>query len=211
MFYTIQKNVTQEIVEKKSKFIADLFYIENKTEAENRIKEIKKKYYDAKHHCFAYITFDEDKNIIERCSDDGEPAGTAGAPMLALLKGNKLCNVLVVVTRYFGGILLGTGGLVRAYSEATSKALNEVELMTIEQGKVIKVLVTYPEIENLKYYCRKNSINIIKEEYLDNVEIYIEISNEMLDKMKSDLDKKHLKMTKIDIIGEKYIKTNAVI
>jgi len=211
MFYTIQKNVTQEIVEKKSKFIADLFYIENKTEAENRIKEIKKKYYDAKHHCFAYITFDEDKNIIERCSDDGEPAGTAGAPMLALLKGNKLCNVLVVVTRYFGGILLGTGGLVRAYSEATSKALNEVELMTIEQGKVIKVLVTYPEIENLKYYCRKNNINIIKEEYLDNVEIYIEISNEMLDKMKSDLDKKHLKMTKIDIIGEKYIKTNAVI
>lgn len=211
MFYTIQKNVTQEIIEKKSKFIADLFYIENKTEAENRIKEIKKKYYDAKHHCFAYITFDEDKKIIERCSDDGEPGGTAGAPMLALLKGNNLCNVLVVVTRYFGGILLGTGGLVRAYSDATSNAINEAELMTIEQGKVIKVQVTYPEIENLKYYCRKNSINIIKEEYLDNVEIYIEISNEMLDKMKSDLDKKHLKMTKIDIIGEKYIKTNAVI
>ena len=211
MFYTIENDITAEIVEKKSKFIADLFYVENKIEAENKVKEIKKKYYDAKHHCFAYITFDEEKNIIERCSDDGEPSGTAGAPMLALLKGSKLCNVLVVVTRYFGGILLGTGGLVRAYSDATSKALNEVQRMTIEQGKEIRVLVTYPEIENLKYYCRKNSINIIKEEYLDNVEIFIEISNEMLEKMKSDSDKKYLKMTKIDIIGEKNIKTNVVI
>lgn len=131
--------------------------------------------------------------------------------MIALLKGNNLCNVLVVVTRYFGGILLGTGGLVRAYSDATSKALNEVERMTIEQGKEIRVIVTYSEIENLKYYCRKNNINIIKEEYLDNVEIYIEISNEMLKKMKSDFDKNYLKMTKFDLIGEKYIKTNLVI
>lgn len=78
MFYTIEKNITAEIVEKKSKFIADLFYVENKIEAENRIKEIKKKYYDAKHHCFAYITFDEDKKIVERCSDDGEPRGNSG-------------------------------------------------------------------------------------------------------------------------------------
>jgi len=208
MFYTIEKDISAEIVEKKSKFIADLFYIESKEEAENKIKEIKKKYYDAKHHCFAYITFDEDKKIIERYSDDGEPQGTAGAPMLAILKGSKLVNVLVVVTRYFGGILLGTGGLVRAYSDATEKALENIEHIGIEQGKVVKFFVTYAEAENVKYYCRKNNIKIIKEEYSDKVEIFIEISNEMLERLRQDNDKNIIKMTNLDIIEEKYIKTN---
>lgn len=128
--------------------------------------------------------------------------------MLALLKGKKMCNVLVVVTRYFGGILLGTGGLVRAYSEATSKALYNADHVVSIEGKIIKVLLTYSEIENFKYYCRKNNINILEEKYLDNVEIFIEISNEMLEKMQNDSDKKILKMTKIDIIREKHIKTN---
>ena len=86
MFYTVEENITKELVEKKSKFIADLIPINNKEEAEQKIKEIKKKYYDAKHHCFCYITFDEDGQIIERCSDDGEPSGTAGGPMLNILK-----------------------------------------------------------------------------------------------------------------------------
>lgn len=208
MFYTIDKNVSAEIVEKKSKFIADLFKVENKEEAEERIKEIKKKYYDAKHHCFAYITFDEKGKKQERCNDDGEPSGTAGMPMLTILKGKELCNVLVVVTRYFGGILLGTGGLVRAYQDATQMALNEIKLITMVQGKVIKAVVEYPEIENVKYYCKKNNINIIKEEYSDNVEFFMEISNEMLNKLQSDIDKLSIKMTKIDILEEKYIKSN---
>lgn len=108
MFYTIKNEISDELVEKKSKFIADLFIAKNQEEAEAKIKEIKKRYYDAKHHCFAYITFDKEGKKMERCSDDGEPSGTAGAPMLELLRGKSLCNVGVVVTRYFGGILLGT-------------------------------------------------------------------------------------------------------
>lgn len=208
MFYTIDTNVSAELVEKKSKFIADLFQVESKEEAEERIKEIKKKYHDAKHHCFAYITFDEEGKKQERCSDDGEPSGTAGMPILTILKGKELCNVLVVVTRYFGGILLGTGGLVRAYQDATQKALNEIKFTTMEQGKVLKAIVEYSEIENVKYYCKKNNINIIKEEYSDNVEFFMEISNEMLNKLQSDIDKLSIKMTKIDILEEKYIKSN---
>lgn len=208
MFYTIEENVSTEIVEKKSKFIANLFQIEDKEDAQRKIKEIRKKYFDAKHHCFAYITFDEEGKILERSSDDGEPSGTAGSPMLQILKGNELCNVLVVVTRYFGGILLGTGGLVRAYSDATTKALQNAKYVMIEKGKEVKITMSYSDVENLRYYCRKNNINIIKEEYLDNVEFLIEISNQMLNKMKQDLDNFLIKMTKIDIIGEKYIKTN---
>ena len=117
-FFTIKENVLAEIVEKKSKFIANLFYIESQQEAEKIIKQIKKKYYDARHNCIAYRVIEND-SVIEKSSDDGEPSGTAGAPMLNILQKNNLCNVLVVVTRYFGGILLGTGGLVRAYSNCS--------------------------------------------------------------------------------------------
>ena len=123
-FYTIEKNVETEIVVKKSKFIANIFYISTNKEAEEKIKEIKKKYFDARHNCFSYRVVEND-NIIEKASDDGEPSGTAGGPMLNILQKNNLANILIVVTRYFGGILLGTGGLVRAYSDALLEALEK--------------------------------------------------------------------------------------
>ena len=117
MFKTISNNTTAEIIEKKSKFIANIFYVESVEEAENKIKEVKKKYFDARHNCYAYSIFSEN-GIINRCSDDGEPSGTAGAPMLNIINSKELTNILVIVTRYFGGILLGTGGLVRAYTSS---------------------------------------------------------------------------------------------
>lgn len=209
MFYTIKENASAQIVEKKSKFIANIFYIETDEEAENIIKQTKKKYYDARHNCYAFITFDNKSGeIIEKCSDDGEPSGTAGAPILAILKGHKLCNTLVIVTRYFGGILLGTGGLVRAYSDATNLVVKNASFVEIQRGRLVKLTMSYADVENLKYYARKNNITIIKEEYLENVEILIEISNEMLEKLTEDIDKLSIKMTKIDILEEKYIKSN---
>lgn len=211
MFYTIEKDTKAEIVEKKSKFIANLFQIESREDAEKIIKEIKKKYYDARHNCYAYIAFDEEQKIIEKCSDDGEPSGTAGSPMLAILKGNNLCNVLVIVTRYFGGILLGTGGLVRAYQEATEKALEKATYLTLERGVEAKIILSYPEVEGFRYYAKKNNINIINEEYSNNVEFLIEISKEMLDKIFQDIDNFTIKMTKIDILREKTIKTNTTV
>ena len=132
-FLTIQEEEQTQIVEKKSKFIAEIYPVTNIQEVQNKIKEVKKIYYDAKHHCIAYRIIEEGR-IIERASDDGEPSGTAGAPMLNLLKGNNLCNVLVVVTRYFGGILLGTGGLVRAYSEATNLVIQKSKLICKTEG-----------------------------------------------------------------------------
>ena len=129
----LEKNTTTEIIEKKSRFIANLFYVETPQEAENKIKQIKKKYYDAKHNCFAYITLNENE-IQKKCSDDGEPSGTAGAPMLEILEKQSIYNVVVIVTRYFGGILLGTGGLVRAYSDSLKEAIKKSTLVEQEPG-----------------------------------------------------------------------------
>ena len=209
MFYTVKENTSSQIIEKKSKFIANLFYIETKEEAEDIIKQTKKKYYDAKHNCYAFTVLDnESGEIIEKCSDDGEPSGTAGSPMLAILKGKKLCNVLAIVTRYFGGILLGTGGLVRAYTEVTKKALEEAKYLIIQKGVEAKIILSYDNVESFRYYARKNNINILNEEYSNNVEFLIEISNEMLERISKDIDNFSIKLTKIDILKEKTIKIN---
>lgn len=127
----LENNIQAEITEKKSRFIANLFYVENADEAEIRIKEIKKKYHDAKHNCFAYLIF-ENGEIYKKFSDDGEPSGTAGAPMMEIIEKENLRNVLIVVTRYFGGILLGTGGLVRAYSDSLKEAISKATLVVKE-------------------------------------------------------------------------------
>ena len=118
-----------EIVEKKSRFIANIFPVKTEEEALEKITAMRKKYYDARHNCFAYII--GENRETERCSDDGEPSGTAGRPMLDVLLREDIHNVAVVVTRYFGGTLLGTGGLVRAYTAAASGALQSAELVTM--------------------------------------------------------------------------------
>ena len=119
-FKTIEGKVTAEVEEKKSRFIANLFYVESVEEAENCLKQIKKKYYDARHNCYAYVVKEE--NIIKKSSDDGEPSGTAGSPILNVLEKNNLCNVIVIVTRYFGGILLGTRGFSKSIYRSSSKS-----------------------------------------------------------------------------------------
>ncbi len=125
---TINENVTEQIIEKKSKFICDLIYVNSIEEVEKNLEKINKKYYDAKHHSFAYRL--QNKNeVLEKSSDDGEPSGTAGAPILNLLTKNELVNCLAIVTRYFGGILLGTGGLFRAYSEVTKNAIANANIV----------------------------------------------------------------------------------
>ena len=113
-YQTVYQGASAEIVEKKSRFIAEVFPVSSEEEAAEILEEVKKQYWDARHHCWAYVI--GDTQAAERCSDDGEPSGTAGKPILEVIRGQKLSNVLVVVTRYFGGTLLGTGGLVRAYS-----------------------------------------------------------------------------------------------
>ena len=201
---TIKENVQSEIVEKKSKFIANMYFVQSVEEAENKIKETKRKYHDARHNCSCYRVIEEGK-IVEKQNDDGEPSGTAGGPMLNILQKKDLVNVVVIVTRYFGGILLGTGGLVRAYSDVTQKAIDEAEKRAIILGVEYKVKVDYSNLEKLKYYARTNNINIINTEFQNEILCTIQISNENESKFLEDVEKQKLIIIEYKKIFEKYI------
>ena len=205
MFFTIEEEkLEEEIVEKKSKFIATLFYVTSEEQAQEIIKKIKKQYYDARHNCFAYRVMTEG-GVVERFSDDGEPSGTAGGPMLNILAKNNLCNVLVVVTRYFGGILLGTGGLVRAYSDATVKVIDTATLANETFGLKVEVAIDYNGLELLKYYCKNNNINIVDTVYEDNIKCYLELTNEELNDL-LDSNKSNCNIVNYTIIEQKNIR-----
>ena len=201
---TIKGPIQSEIVEKKSKFIANIYYVESVDEAEDKIKEAKKKYHDARHNCSCYRVLGEGK-IVEKSSDDGEPSGTAGGPMLNILQKKELVNIVVIVTRYFGGILLGTGGLVRAYSDVTQKAIEEVEKISVILGKEYEVKLNYSELEKLKYYAKLNDINIINTKFENEIICYLQIPNEKISSFIDNIEKKNLNILEYKEICEKYI------
>lgn len=202
-----QEHLEAEITEKKSKFIANVFYVKTREEAEEKIKEIRKKYYDARHNCYAYVISLTDE-IIVKSSDDGEPRKTAGAPILNVINGNELSNILIVVTRYFGGILLGTGGLVKAYTNASLEALKKAEYVTEKIGLELKIEINYIDLEKLRYYCQKNDIDIIKIEYKEFIECVLEVTNDEKDKILSNNQDITFKILKWKILTEKNIRKN---
>ena len=159
-----------EIVEKKSRFIATVRPVETEEEAVAFINEMKKKYWDAKHNCSAFVI--GERQEFNRCSDDGEPAQTAGRPMLDVLLREGITNVAVVVTRYFGGVLLGTGGLVRAYQEATKAGLNASKIIVKQKGKRLAVQTDYTGLGKLQYLFASENVTIEETEYTENVTIH---------------------------------------
>ena len=179
---TIKEDIYAELVEKKSKFIANIFYVETESEVEEKIKQIRKKYYDAKHICFGF-SINENGQLKTKASDDGEPSGTAGKPLLGIIEKNNLQNILIVVTRYFGGILLGTGGLVKAYSGVALQALQKAKIVELEEGAMVQVETKYEDSENLKYYFNKNNVKIINMQYLQNVVYIVEINDAKLEEL----------------------------
>ncbi len=152
-----------EIVEKKSRFIATVSAVSSKEEAEAFIASVKKQYWDARHNCSAYIV--ADKVDITHSSDDGEPSGTAGKPMLDVLLKEGVKNICVVVTRYFGGTLLGTGGLVRAYQAAVKEGLKNCILIEKKNGIKARVSVNYNDVGKLQYFFAQNEIEITESDY----------------------------------------------
>ena len=133
----------------------------------------------------------------------GEPSGTAGSPILKIVLEKGLSNVLVVVTRYFGGILLGTGGLVRAYSEATIKALEKAKIVNKKKGYKVKIVTAYDQIEQFNYYVNKNKLKVINTEYSENIEFMVEMAEEQLNEITNNNSKNPLKIIKYDILKEK--------
>lgn len=203
-FVTVNENTTAEIIEKKSKFIANVFYVDSTKEAEDIIARIKKKYFDARHNCVAYRII-ENGFVTEKASDDGEPSGTAGAPMLNILQKNNFANVLVIVTRYFGGILLGTGGLVRAYSDSLLKVIEKSKRVVKTRGYELEVELEYNFFERFKFYCKKNNINIINSQYLDSIVCTIELEEKEKNKLLRDFDEKSINIKGVKLVSTKYI------
>ncbi|MBR3134201.1 MAG: YigZ family protein [Clostridia bacterium] len=186
MIKTIKEESSAEIVIKKSKFIANVFYVESEKQAQDILKEMTKKYNDAKHNCYAYVIneLQEDGiNKIQKSSDNGEPSGTAGAPLLDVIKKNGLTNVLIIVTRYFGGILLGTGGLVKAYTQSAVEAIRKNEIIEKEIGNIYNVEISYSDLKEFTHYCDMENITISDTEYNESINIIIETTAEKYDKL----------------------------
>lgn len=174
-----------EIVEKKSRFIATVLPIETEEEALEFIAKMKKKYWDARHNCYAYVI--GERQELQRCSDDGEPNGTAGCPMLDVLLHEDIHNTVVVVTRYFGGVLLGTGGLVRAYQKATRSGLESSVIIEKQRGVFGNIVTDYNGIGKIQYILAQNNIPIADSIYGENVSIQVVVPAQQQEKLEKEL------------------------
>jgi uncharacterized YigZ family protein len=168
-YKTIYEGGSTEIIVKKSRFLATIVPVETEAAAEEFIEQIKKKYWDASHNCSAYLIGAD--NPILRCSDDGEPSKTAGRPMLDVLLAHELTNLVVVVTRYFGGTLLGTGGLVKAYQTAVIEGLNSCKIITKQIGIQLQIITDYNQLGKIQYYAAQEDITILTSEYTEMVNL----------------------------------------
>lgn len=166
-YLTIKTQATSEYVEKRSKFLGAAFPCKTEEEALGILEKLRSKYWDARHNCFAFVV---DEGRTSRFSDDGEPHGTAGKPILEVINGKGLKNVLVVVTRYFGGVLLGTGGLVRAYTEATKEALENAETVEMIPCTVFEVICEYQDHSTL-LKITENIAGVIDTQFTDKVSL----------------------------------------
>lgn len=178
-FKTINERAEAEIVEKKSRFIANVSPVSSEEEATNFIAEIKKQHYNARHNCFAYV-IGGDIPIV-RFSDDGEPNGTAGKPILDVLLGEKIENAIIVVTRYFGGTLLGTGGLVRAYGKSAKEGILAGKIVQMDVYTKVFISVDYSLIGKIQYEVSNNGHIIIDTEYTDLVKFSLYVKSELVD------------------------------
>lgn len=168
---TIESDVSNEIIINKSRFICHLIKINSISDIENKLNILRKEYKDATHYCYSYIV-----GNIKRFNDDGEPSGTAGMPILNVLENNNLNNILCVVIRYFGGIKLGAGGLVRAYTKSVTECLNNCLLKDSIEGYIIEIVFNYNNIKEIDYLLKDK--HITKKEFLDDISYQFEISKE---------------------------------
>lgn len=184
-YLTIAKNTTYEQTIKKSRFICSIARVSSEEEAQQFIASIQAANKKATHNCFAYMIGDNDQ--IQRESDNGEPSGTAGIPILESLKLTKIHNVVALVTRYFGGIKLGAGGLIRAYSNTTTEAIHQAGLVQRIKQAILKITVTYALHDPLLYYLKENNLEVASEEYGVNVETSIYVNETDLKDVKEKL------------------------
>lgn len=184
-YKTVYEGGEGEIVEKKSRFIAAVRPVSAEEEALAFIESVRKKHWNATHNCFAYVI--GERSELARCSDDGEPNGTAGKPMLDVLQGEELRNTAVVVTRYFGGTLLGTGGLVRAYAQAVKAGLASSVIITKIRGVKLRIGTDYTGLGKIQYILGQKGLGILDSEYADNVKLEVLVPENAVEAVRSDI------------------------
>jgi len=191
---TIEKNIENTIIIDKSKFITILIRIQTEEDVKNKLKEIRNKYKNANHYCYGYII-----GSIKKASDDGEPNGTAGIPILNVLENNDLNNILCIVVRYFGGIKLGTGGLVRAYSNSVKKGLQKIQLKRIIEGITIKISFDYENERKALHII--NNYNVKNKIYGNKIIYEIDVPLEEKENIKKQLEIINIKVEEKDNVN----------
>ncbi len=181
----IYKGGIGEIEEKKSRFIASIAPVNTEEEAVVFINAKKKEYWDARHNCSAFVIGQNYE--VTRCNDDGEPAQTAGRPMLDVLLRENIHNCVVVVTRYFGGVLLGTGGLVRAYQGAVQEGLKNCEILSPKNGRPCSISTDYNGYGKIEYVLRENNLPILNSEFGADVVISSVVPSDLIDLIEKNI------------------------
>lgn len=195
-----KQTFTGEIVEKKSRFIANVRKVESEEEAAAFIEEMKKKYYDARHNCSAFVI--GARAELTRCSDDGEPSGTAGRPMLEVLLGSEIRGIAAVVTRYFGGTLLGTGGLVRAYTQALQEALKNCPTAMMQYGKRIQIETDYNGIGKILYFMGQQGLEQESSTYTEKVQLTLLVPAQKAESFIKEVTELTAGRSKLEVLEE---------
>lgn len=199
-FKTIWRNAVSELVIQKSKFIGACAYVDSEESALEFIKTIREQHRNATHNCYAYTIKAE--SDIQRYSDDGEPQGTAGMPILGTLRKQELANVCVVVTRYFGGIKLGANGLVRAYTKSAADVIQEGKVVDNKPYYNVKLSIEYTALGKIENYIREASLYVYQKDFLSNVQFYLYLDTEVYERIHQDLLNLTNGKSRIDILAE---------
>ena len=184
-YLTIRETGKGEYEEKKSRFLGEAVHVESEEEASAHVARIRKQYYDARHHCYAWVLGEGSER--KKSADDGEPSGTAGQPILKVIEGSGCTNVLVVVTRYFGGTLLGTGGLVRSYTQAARAALEDAQTVRMCLCRKLAVTVEYGALDRLLYELRREGIEMGETEYGAKVTLHLTVEEERAEALQTKI------------------------
>src|SRR5690625_996309 len=184
-YYTVKQAGSHEIIIQKSRFIGYVERVNTEDEAISFIQKIKKQHHNATHNCSAYIIGDQDQ--IQKANDDGEPGGTAGIPMLEVLKRLSLKNVVVVVTRYFGGIKLGAGGLIRAYSSTTSETIKKIGIVKGALMQGFSLTIDYSLLGKVENTLHQSTYIIDEIKYMENVELFVYVSIHQVESFKTEM------------------------
>ena len=200
-YTTVDKQATAEITEKKSRFICNIKHTESEDDAVDFIRQIKKKHYDARHNVYAYIIGD---GSVKKCSDDGEPSKTAGVPIMQMLESEGITDVVCVVTRYFGGTLLGTGGLIRAYTASAKEGLGAAGIKKLQLCNVYVITVPYGKLSTAEYLITGSGAVIEDKVFAQDVSLSVHILSENASKFADDLTEKLGNDIKIEFCEQAY-------